>query len=674
MKKHLLLAALMCALPPLAFAANDTPSNENPGAVPEIMQTQQPASAPAATMTLQDEIQKPSVSETARAAVFNSTLDEVVVTATRIEQPLKQTLSSTTVITQEDIKNSQAADVPTILHSVAGVEVSQNGGYGKTSNLYLRGSNETQVLVLLDGVRINSATKGTTAIESLMLDQVERIEVVRGNVSSLYGSEAIGGVVQIFTKRGRGEPVFNFSAGAGNHGTQRAAAGFGGKVENTDFSLQVSRFRTDGVSAINPDTIPVTTYSRANPDKDGYENTSISANARHAFNNDHSLTATAFNSQGQNSYDGTSSQNLNKDIPTDIHTSDIQVSKFSLISDNRINENWQSKLQLAHGSDSNQNFKNSLPTINGITGLPSSKFQTDSQQLSWQNILQIDTSKQLLAGGEYLNQQVTSDLQPAYTVDSRIVNSLFAGYTGNYGAHKLQTNLRQDNNSQYGIANTGLLGYGFTFTEAWRATASYSTAFRAPTFNELYFPNYGNPDLKPEQSRNMEASVHYTTGNQNLDLTYFDNRTQDLINAVLIAPATYQAQNTSEARIDGLELSYAGQFGDTGIKTAVTLQNPRDITNNKALTRRSTTHSSVAAMHKIGDLQFGAEWLYSYTRTDSGKTLPEYHVFNLTAAYTLSKQWKASFRADNLTDQNDSNAYGYNPLGRTFFANLSYQQ
>ena len=159
-------------------------------------------------------------------------------------------------------------------------------------------------------------------------------------------------------------------------------------------------------------------------------------------------------------------------------------------------------------------------------------------------------------------------------------------------------------------------------------------------------------------------------------MVYFDNRIQDLISAVLINPATfqYQAQNTSEARIDGLELSYAGKFGDTGIKTAVTLQNPRDITNNKALARRSTTHSSVAATHKMGDLQFGAEWLYSYTRADSGKTLPEYHVFNLTAAYALSKQWKASFRADNLTDQNDSNAYGYNPLGRTFFANLSYQQ
>ena len=605
-------------------------------------------------------------------AESDASLDEVVVTAARIEQPLKQTLSSTSVITQDDIKNSQAADVPTILRSVAGIEISQTGGYGKSSSIFTRGANSPQTLVLVDGVRVNSATTGTTSIEHLMLDQIERIEIVRGNVSSVYGSEAIGGVIQIFTKRGHSQPAFNFSVGAGNHSTQRTAAGFGGEIDNTDFNLQISRLITDGVSAINPATSPTSIYSRANPDNDGYANTSISANIRHAYDSDHSVSVSAFNSQGHNSYDGTSS--INNDISTDIHTNDIQVSKLSITSDNRINENWQSKLQLAQGSDSNQNFKNGLPTVNSTTGLPSSKFQTYHQQLSWQNILKIDTEKKLLAGAEYLNQQISSDIQPAYTQDERQVKSLFLGYTANYSAHQLQTNLRQDNNSQYGVANTGLLGYGYTFNDTWRSTVSYSTAFRAPTFNELYFPNYGNPDLKPEHSRNIEAGVRFTTGNQNLELTYFDNRTQDLINAVLIAPATYQAQNTSEARIDGLELSYAGQFGATGIKTAITLQNPRDITNNKALIRRSTTHSSVAATHKMGDLQFGAEWLYSYTRTDYSNTLPEYHVFNLTAAYALSKQWKASFRADNLTDQNDSNAYGYNPLGRTFFANLSFQQ
>jgi vitamin B12 transporter len=604
MKKHLLLAALMCVLSPLAYAETDV------------------------------------------------SLDEVVVTATRIEQPLKQTLSSTTVITREDINSSQASDVPTILRSVAGVEISQNGGYGKPASIFLRGNNSSQVLVLLDGVRINSATSGTTSIEHLMLDQIERIEVVRGNVSSLYGSEAIGGVIQIFTKRGRDEPAFNVSAGAGNHGTQSIAAGFGGKVNSTDFSLQANRFITEGVSALNPGL-----YPRANPDNDGYDNTSISANLRHVLNTDHSLSANIFNSQGHNQFDS----GFSPDVATDIHNSDIQVSKASVASENRLGSSWQSKVQLSQGVDSSQSYKN------GQLATPGSLYKTTNQQATWLNTIQLSANKQLLAGVETLGQQVTSDLNPVYVQDARRINSLFAGYTGNYGVHQMQTNLRQDNNSQYGIANTGLLGYGYAISETWRATASYSTGFRAPTFNQLYYPNFGNANLEPERSINKEAGLHYSIKDHSLDATYFDNRIAGLISG---SPA----QNVNEARIDGWELSYAGQFGATGIKSAVTIQNPRDLSSNKALDRRSTTHSSVAATQKMGALQFGAEWLYSYTRTDSGKTLPEYHVFNLTTAYTLSKQWKASFRANNLTDQNDSNAYGYNPLGRTFFANLSYQQ
>lgn len=578
-------------------------------------------------------------------------LDEVVVTATRIEQPLKQTLSSTTVISQEEIKNSQASDVPTILRNVAGVEISQNGGYGKPASIFLRGSNSTQVLVLLDGVRINSATSGTTSIEHLMLDQIERIEVVRGNVSSLYGSEAVGGVIQIFTKRGRDDPAFNITAGAGNHGTQRIAAGFGGKIEHTDFNLHASRFITEGVSALNPDL-----YPRANPDNDGYANTSISANVRHALNADHRLSANIFNSQGHNQFDS----GFSPDVATDIHNNDVQVNKVSVASENRLGDSWLSKLQLSQGVDSSQSYKN------GLLASPGSLYKTTNQQATWLNTINLSSNNQLLAGIETLKQQVTSDLQPAYLQDERRINSLFAGYTGSYGEHQLQTNLRQDNNSQYGIANTGLLGYGYTISETWRATTSYSTAYRAPTFNQLYYPNYGNANLKPERSINKEAGLHYTNDGHHINVTYFDIRTNDLIDS---AP-----KNINEARIDGVELSYAGQFGKTAVKTAITIQNPRDLTNNKSLDRRSTTHSNVAVTHKLDALQIGGEWLYSDTRPDGTRTLAAYHVFNLTAAYELSKQFKLSMRADNITDQNDSSVYGYNPLGRTFFASVSYQQ
>jgi vitamin B12 transporter len=595
-------------------------------------------------------------------AATDETLGEVVVTATRSEQPLNQSLASTTVITAQDIRNSQAPDVPTILRDVAGVEVSQNGGTGKSSGVYLRGTDSTHVLVLVDGVRINSATLGTTALDQLMLDQVERIEVVRGNVSSLYGSEAIGGVIQIFTKRGRGAPSANVNAGLGNQGTRRLSTGFGGAADATDFNVQLSTFKTDGVSALNTTLVP-----NANPDQNGYRNNSLSANVGHAFNEDHRISASLFGSNGNNQYD--SAFNMNR---TDANTNREQMWKLSLASDDQINETWHSKLQLANGVDQYRDYLNGVPSAFG------SLFQTTSNQLTWQNALHLDDSKQLMLGAESLQQKVSSDINPGYVQDSRQVNSLFAGYTGRYDVHQLQVNLRQDRNSQYGNDTTGLLGYGYSLTDAWRTTASYSTAFKAPTFNDLYYPGYGNPALKPEHARNIEAGVHYfVTGGQQFDAVYFDNRIRDMINAVLVDPVNfvYQAQNVNRARMNGFEFNYAGRFGDTGVKATLTSQNPHDDTTGIQLDRRAKLHSSLGLTQQLGAWQVGGEWLHSGTRPDASNTqiLAAYNVFNLTAGYAISKDTRLSLRADNLTKQNDSNAYGYNPLGRRLFVGINYQ-
>jgi vitamin B12 transporter len=602
-------------------------------------------------------------------AVSDVSLDEIVVTATRIEQPLKQTLSSTTVITQEDIKNSQATDVPTILRSVAGVEVSQSGGYGKTSNLFLRGSNSNQVLVLLDGVRIGSATSGTTSIEHLMLAQIERIEVVRGNVSSLYGSEAIGGVVQIFTKRGQGKPAIHASIGVGSHGTRSMAAGYNGTVEDTSFSLQISRLLSEGYSTINP-----VIATSANPDNDGYNNTSISANIKHTFTAEHSFTASVFNSQGHSQFDSS------YETQSTIHDSDVQVSKLSLTSDNRINEYWQSKLLLAQGVDSAQSFTDSLPAT------PGSLYKTTSKQLNWQNALFLDQGKQFLFGAEYLDQLVNTDLQPKYERDERKVKSLFSGYTGTYGKHQIQLNARHDSYSDFGVANTGLLGYGYNFNDVWRVATTTSTAFKAPTFNDLFYPfvDYGfpysyqgNPNLQPERSKNNEAGIHYTADNQRVDVVYFDNRIRDLITFNNL-PAL-STINLNEARIDGVEASYSDRYNDTDLKIAITSQNPRDANTGARLLRRAKSFSNISIIQSVGDWKIGGEWQYSGAREDtdintfSRITLDSYNLLNLTARYKLSKQLELSLRADNVFNQSYILAHGYNTLGRSLFASLHYQ-
>lgn len=602
------------------------------------------------------------------AAADNEIPGEIVVTATRIEQPLKQTLSSTSVITREEIEQSQAVDVPSVLKNLAGVEFYQSGGVGKQSSLFMRGTNSSHVLVLLDGVRINSATSGATALDQIMLDQVERIEVVRGNASSLYGSEAIGGVIQIFTRRGKGEMAFNGSAGIGSHNTKRAAAGFGGQMGSTDLNLQVSRYKTDGVSAVNPAIL-----STVNPDNDGFDNTSVSVNARHSFSDANSVSASLFDSASDNQTDSLSG------LTTDGNSSQSHIQTASVALENRLGLGWLSKMQLSEGVDDTKYFVNGAP--DAVLG---SQFKTTSDLFSWQNTVSVGDDDVLLLGLDKLGQHVASST--LYTRTSRTDDSLFAGYTGNYGAQQVQLNLRRDEYSDFGIANTWLLGYGLDVNATWRITATTATAFKAPTLNDLFYPftDYGawgsyqgNPNLKPEHSRDSELGLHYLNAGQRVDVTYFDNRISDLIvNDYQFASTMV---NLNEARIDGVELAYNGQFDATGVKLAVTQQNPRDVASGQALLRRAKLFSSAAVMQQKGAWLVGAEWQYSGEREDydivtySRTTLASYSLVNFTAQYKLDKHVNLSLRADNLLNQDYMLAHGYNTLGRTLFIGVSYR-
>lgn len=596
-------------------------------------------------------------------------LDEIVVTASRMPQPLDQSLTHTSVINQKDIQASQAPDLPTLLRSLAGVEIYQSGGIGKQSSLFLRGTNSSHALVLLDGVRIGSATSGMTAIDQLMLDQIERIEVVRGNVSSLYGSDGIGGVIQIFTKHGKGEPSLNIGAEAGTHNTRRLAAGFGGEVASTSFHMQVSRYKSDGVTAIKPGIVPA-----VNPDKDGYDNTSLTAKVRHSFNPDHGLTASLFDSRADSQTDNSFG------LKTDVNSSKAEIQKIALTSDNRFSNLWQSQVQLSQGLDDTQNFLNGAPDL-----MMGAQFKTTGKQLSWQNTLKLGKSNVLNIGLEQLNQQVASST--LFTSTSRTDNSLFAGYTGLYGAHQVQLNLRRDRYSDFGSADTALLGYGYDLTDAWRVTASIGTAFKAPTLNDLFYPlvDYGygysyqgNPNLKPERSRNTELGVHYAANDQRLDVAYFDNRINDLIVNNNLPASTMV--NLGKARIDGLELAYIGKFGDTGVKAALTMQNPRDSQTGLVLLRRAKSFCNIGLSQQLGAWKLGGEWQHSATREDidintfARTALASYDVASLTANYAFDKQLNLKLHVDNLLNRDYMLAHGYNTLGRTLFVGVSYQQ
>lgn len=593
------------------------------------------------------------------AQAATDTLDEVVVTATRLEQPLSQSLSHVTVLDAEQIGASGATDLPTLLRRQAGLEITQAGGVGAQSSLFTRGSNSNHTLILLDGVRMSSATTGATAIDQIMLDQIERIEIVRGNVSSLYGSDAIGGVIQIFTRRGHGAPAFNASAQAGSHNTQRASAGFGTEVDDNRFNLQASAFRTDGVSAINPAIAP-----SANPNNNGYDNQSLSGNLSHRFDADNSVSAALFASQGRISTD-----NAFGFSTADLNDSKSNLAKLALSSDNRLSENWSSHVQFAQGSDDTKTFLN---------GVSNASYRTTNRQIGWQNNVAFGETGQLMLGVDQLEQRVASST--LYSRDSRRVNSLYGGYTGLYSAHQAQLNLRQDRYSDFGTANTGLLGYGYRFNDDWRASASYSTAFRAPTFNDLYWPAawgyQGNANLKPERSRNLELGVHYAVTDQHLDVMYFDNRIRELID-----PGTTMPVNLNQARIDGLELGYGAQFGETALATTLTAQNPRDAVTGQRLIRRAKRYGNVSVSRTLSAWKLGGEVRFSDAREDNHLTawpaqrvtLPGYAVLNLSAGYALDQRLQLSLRVDNLFNRDVSLLHGYNTPGRTLMIGLNYQ-
>ena len=585
-------------------------------------------------------------------------MEEIVVTATRMPQALNKSIADTTVLNEQDIKNSGAPDVVTLLRSVAGIEIAQSGGMGATASIFMRGTNSNQVLVLLDGVRIDSATLGTTALEHIMLDSIGRIEIVRGNVSSLYGSEAIGGVIQLFTKQGHGAPAFNASVGVGNEGTQKMSAGFSGAVNETSFSVNAGRVKTDGVSAINPLLMP-----NANPNKNGYDNNTLDAQIKQTINADHALTASVYSTRGNISFDNAYG------LPTDTNNMLESIDKLSLASDDQINDLWHSQLRMSQGIDNSLDYTN---------GAQVSRYQTTSNQVAWQNNFKVAEGQQLSMSVENLNQAVTSST--LFSQTSRNVNSFLGGYVGEYGAQQVQLNMRQDRYSDFGIANTGLLGYGLSFANNWRATASVSNAFKAPTFDDMYWPlafgYQGNPNLKPERSVNREAGLHYAANGQRVDAIYFDNRINDLIE---LNAAYTTVTNISQARITGQELNYSGEFGDTHLKASATFQDPRDAVTGQLLPRRAKEFGNLGVSHDFNALNLGAEVRYSGARQDvdiNGNTvsLSAYQLLNLTARYQIDKHLNLLGSVENLFNRNYSEVYGYNTPGRTLFVGLNYQQ
>jgi vitamin B12 transporter len=587
-------------------------------------------------------------------------LDEIVVTASRLPQPLGHSIQHTTVIDERTIRQSLAPDLPTLLRQQAGIEITQTGGLGTQSSLFLRGANSNQTLVLLDGMRIDSATTGATAIDQLMLADIERIEIVRGNVSALYGSSAIGGVVQIFTKQGKGTPGGAVKLGLGSYGEKRLAAAYGGAFGATSVHLGLSRLTRDGFSAARPEYVPAPpVLAPEDVDKDGYRNTTLTFNLRHSLRPGHELSALGRLSRGEVEYDGTWTNRSEQDLDA-----------LQLTSDNRWTEVWSSRLMLGLSRDRLDSYLDT--TARGFV-------RTRNRQAEWLNTFEAAPGQRLTAGLGVLTQRVGSDM--VYTRTEREVRHLALGYVGELGRHDLQLNVRHDDYSDFGGRTTGLLGYGLTLTPSWRLVASTSTAFRAPTFNDLYssYVIY-NPNLRPEKARSREFGLQYGQGDLSVRLTRFDTRIKDLI-FYEYDPKKNKSntKNLEKARSDGWEASLAGRLGGVDVRASLTLQDPRDVSNGTPLLRRAKRFGSLSLSHSAGPWAWMAELKASGERQDIHVTnysrirVPSYTVMNLSGRYRLSEDLSFEARIDNLFDRDYSLVHGYNTPGRSAYLQLDWR-
>lgn len=573
----------------------------------------------------------------------SSALQPVVVTATRSATAAHELVSDVSVIDRSAIEASTARTLPELLARFPGVQMASNGGLGKASSVFIRGTESRHTLLLVDGVRLGSATLGTPSWDNIPLEMIERIEVLKGPASALYGSDAVGGVVQIFLRKGRAgfHPHASLTLGSRRH--VQAAAGLQAGQGPLTYSLGVQRLRERGFSATNPQ-VP---FGNHNPDVDPFEQDAFNASARYAINQAWSVDAGMLYADGVSAFDdgpGRDSRLKLRDVTVHAGVK------------GRLAPNWQTELRFGEGRDTSNTIEARFP----------GSFKTRQSQWTWQN--HIDTRLGLvLAGIEQRVQDVSGTT--AYSVTNRTINSVFAGVNGSAGRHSWQANLRHDRNSQFGSSDTGLIGYGYRIAPAWRVHASYGTSFVAPSFNQLYFPNFGNPALQPEQGRNMELGATWSAAGHELKLLRFDNRIRGFITS------TTTPANVPRARIDGWTLAYAAQLDALAVRASLDALDPRNQVSGRQLPRRAERQITLGSDYAVGAWRFGGSLLHVGERFDDAantRPLAAYTVADLHADWQFARDWRAQARINNVTNRQYETALGYNQPGRGVFMTLRW--
>lgn len=603
-----------------------------------------------------------------------NTLAPVIVTATRTAITVDDALSSVTVITRTDIQRLQPISVADLLTGLPGVSLAQAGGLGSQTSLFLRGTNSTHTLVLIDGVRIGSVTAGLASLEQIPVEQIERIEIVRGPRSSLYGADAIGGVIQIFTRHGvhGGGLAPSLSVTGGSHGLLGSEAGLSGGDAHAWYNLSLGGQYTRGIPACRMGAAEAMAGCFVDdPRNDAFRNWNGAANAGYRWDNGTELALDWLRSRNDigytgSPYGGNRAINEQRVLGARLTFSPLQA--------------WQVTLNAGQSKDlADTSYQGSYYGVY-YPRTPTGYSDSRRDQASWQNDIALASNQLLTLGVDYQREHVSSTT--AYLASSRDNVGGYAQYQGTFGRNELQLSLRRDHNQQFGNHNTGAIAWGYRFAHDLRFTASYGTAFHAPTFNDLYYPPFygipsANPNLKPESSRSVELGLAQKPGDWNWAVNAYQTRIDQLI--VLDPTQNYVPFNVSKARIRGVEGQLGASVAGWQLQTYLTLQQPENrdggFNNGHLLARRPERTARIDLDRRFGAFGIGTT-LYgagrSYDDIANQHRLGGYSTLALRGSWHFAPSWQVEARLANAFDHRYETAYYYNQLGRTWYLTLRY--
>jgi vitamin B12 transporter len=576
------------------------------------------------------------------AIASTPTQPTVVVTATRTPVTVDAALAAVTVLDRDDLEAAGSLDLVALLRGVAGIDVVRGGGVGQQTSVFLRGSNSNQVLVLVDGVRVASANTGGYAWEQLPLAQIERIEIVRGPRAALYGSDAIGGVIQVFTRRPQGP---SGTVGIGSHGTRVADAAIGAGNADSRAGLRAAYSRTDGFSAQNEAGFAF------DPDDDGYRQRSLAADASHAF--------AALRVEGQ-------ALASDSDVEFDIGESQVSQRSAQLALRGSQAVDWRLAASWAREVLDTPDFFN--------------RFESRRRQLDWQHVMQPRAGAELVWGLSSVEERgasIDTFSNVAQYRGSRDHQAGFLSWRDGHAAWQWELAGRHDDYDGFGGHSTAQAALGWQLAAHSRLKASVGEGFRAPNLNELFSPGFfggffaGNPDLQPERSRAWEVGGEHAAGAVAFGWRAYRNDVRDLVD--FSGGDTFQAINIGRARLQGAEADVRWTQGDLSLSGNLTWLQARNRDTDSALLRRAPRQANLRAEHALGRGSAGLMLHASSARPEFGGDLPGYAVLSAFLRWPLGDRLDLDLRLENLTDRDYELVRGFNTAGASGLLQLRWR-